>query len=109
MNLRQFSIAVLVSALPIIASADPSVSFDRGDFKAAKKITRDGETVLSVKLSKSGKAKLKKISVGKNVHTEIGGVESGFKLRESIKGDDLVIGPYTTDDAEQVVSAINDQ
>ncbi len=65
MNLRQFSIAVLVSALPILATANPSITFDRGDFIAAQKITKEGDTVLKVKLSKSGKAKLKKFSVGK--------------------------------------------
>jgi hypothetical protein len=64
MNLRQFSIALLVSALPIVASANPSINFDRGDFIAAKRITRDGEEFLKVKLSKSGKAKLKKLGEG---------------------------------------------
>jgi hypothetical protein len=62
LNLRQFSVAVLVSALPLVASANPSITFDRGDFIEAKKIEKDGDTILKVKLSKSGKAKLRKLS-----------------------------------------------
>jgi hypothetical protein len=71
MNLRLFTIALLISALPAISSADPAVSLNKGDFIAAEKVTRDGETIVSVRLSKSGKAKIKKLGnkdVGKAVH-----------------------------------------
>ncbi len=62
MNLRQFSIAFLISALPLAALADSTISLNRGDFIAAERISKDGETIVSVKLSKSGKAKFKKLN-----------------------------------------------
>lgn len=112
MNLRQFSIAVLISAVPHLASADPAISLNKGDFIAAERISHDGETVVSVKLSKSGKAKLKKLSassVGTEVHSEIAGVSTDFKLKEPIKGDGLEMGPYSTENAQKVVEEINHQ
>lgn len=65
MNLRLFSVAVLVSALPFITSAEaPLASFNPGDFVTAEsysqKLGPDGESSFRIKLSKSGKAKLKK-------------------------------------------------
>jgi hypothetical protein len=110
MNLRLFTIALLVSALPSLPSAAGTISLDKGDFIAAEKISRDGETIVSVKLSKSGKAKLKKLnkhSVNQEVHSEIAGVSSDFKLREPVKGDGLEMGPYSTDDAQKIVFEIN--
>lgn len=112
MNLRLFSIAMLISAHPLLALADPSVSLDKGDFIAAEKITRDGETIVSVKLSKSGKSKFKKLNekaVGQKIHAEIGGVTSDFKLREPIKSDQLEMGPYSVQDSQKVISEINNQ
>lgn len=112
MNLRQFSIALLISALPVFASANSSISFNKGDFISANSISKNGETVLSVKLSKSGKAKVKKLnqtSVDQNIHAEIGGVTSDFKLREPIKGDSLEMGPYSAEDAQKIITEINQQ
>ena len=75
MNIRSFSIAILVSAIPLLASAETSnIALNKGDFISAERLTQDGETVLSVKLSKSGKAKLKKLNeqaADKKVHAEI--------------------------------------
>ncbi len=62
MNLRQFSIAFLISALPMAVIADPSIALNRGDFIAAETVNREGESIVRVKLSKSGKAKLKKLT-----------------------------------------------
>jgi hypothetical protein len=61
MNLRHFSIALLISAIPGFSSATQNISLNQGDFLAAEKLTSDGERVLNVKLSKSGKAKLRKL------------------------------------------------
>jgi hypothetical protein len=109
MNLRLFSIALMTSALPLIAHADPTISLDKADFVVAKTISQDGETIVSAKLSKSGKAKFKKLNkqVNSEVHTDIAGVESDFKLREPIVGDGLQMGPYSNSDAQKVVTAIN--
>ncbi len=110
MNIRLFSIAVLISALPLLTSADSLISLNSGDFIAAEKISKDGEMVVSVKLSKSGKAKFKKLNEGylnKKVHSEIAGVSSDFKLREPIKGDNLEMGPYSPEDARKVITEIN--
>ncbi|NUM59868.1 MAG: hypothetical protein HUU56_14610 [Bdellovibrionaceae bacterium] len=88
------------------------MSFNKGDFVSANSISRNGEILLIVKLSKSGKAKIRKLnqnSVDKNIHTEIAGVTSDFKFREPIKGDSLEMGPYLTDDAQKIVSEINHQ
>ncbi len=62
MNLRLFSVALLVSALPFLAHAEASgLKLNQGDFVSAERVSENGETVLSVKLSKSGKAKFKKL------------------------------------------------
>jgi hypothetical protein len=63
-----------------------------------------------VKLSKSGKAKFKKLNqnaVDEDVHAEIGGVETNFKLRVPITGNQLEMGPYATADADKVIAEIN--
>lgn len=88
MNLRLFSIALLISALPNLAFTDSLISLNKGDFIAAERLSRTGETIISVKLSKSGKAKFRKLnesSVDKEVQSEIAGISSKFKLREPIK------------------------
>lgn len=61
MNKKTFSIALMASALPLLTSASSISSLDRGDFVASEK-NRNGRTVVSVKLSKSGKAKLRKMN-----------------------------------------------
>lgn len=111
MNLRSFSIAVMISALPMLAAADAAkIDLNKGDFISAEKILKNGETVLSVKLSKSGKAKFKKFNktkVDKEITSEVGGVESHFKLREPISGENLEMGPYSAYDAAKVMNEIN--
>jgi hypothetical protein len=62
MNLRHFSIALLISALPAMGLDGAGVSLNKGDFLAAETVSRDGETLVRVKLSKSGKAKIKKLN-----------------------------------------------
>jgi hypothetical protein len=79
MNLRMYSIALLISAFPHFALAGSGISLTKEDFIAAERLTPDGETILRVKLSKSGKAKFKRLnqdSVNKDVHAEIAGVTS---------------------------------
>jgi hypothetical protein len=83
MNLRSFSIALLISAVPLFSLAQASdISLNKGDFIFAKQVSHNGETIVRVKLSKSGKAKLKKLNakyVNEKVHTELAGVASNFK------------------------------
>lgn len=110
MNLRLFSATLLISALPLTASARSALELRPGDFVAAKKVSKDGEAIVRVKLSKSGKAKIKKLNqsaVGQEIHSEIAGVSTNFKLREPIRGNDLEFGPYAEEDAERVVAEIN--
>jgi hypothetical protein len=111
MNVRLFSIALMASAIPLSVSAGArKITLNRGDFVSAERVQRNGELLVSVKLSKSGKAKLKKLnesSVGETVHSEIGGVESDFRLREKIQGGGLEMGPYSPVDAGKVISAVN--
>lgn len=111
MNLRLFSIALLISAHPLLAAASAAnISLNSGDFVSAEKITRDGETLVSVKLSKSGKAKFKKLNaeaVNQEIHADIAGVSTDFKLREPIKTDHLEMGPYSTKDADKVIIEVN--
>lgn len=108
MNSKMFSIALLLSALPLFANA--GIVLNKGDFLSAERITKNGEVKVSVKLSKSGKAKFKKLNataVGENVHAEIGGVITDFKLRVPIQGEGLEMGPYAEGDAAKVVADIN--
>lgn len=110
MNLRQFSLALLISALPIYTMAESSVTFNRGDFKSVRSVVKQGETLLRVKLSKSGKAKIRKLNqsyVNKTVHSEIGGIQTNFKLREPIVGDSLEMGPYSETEANAIIQSIN--
>ena len=111
MNLRQFSIALLVSALPVFLSAKAAViSLNHGDFIAAERKSPNGDTIIKVKLSKSGKAKFKKLndnSLNKEVHAEIAGVSSNFKLKVPIVGEGLEMGPYSSEDADKVITEIN--
>jgi hypothetical protein len=110
MNFRLFTIALLISALPALANADSKISLTKEDFVAAQKISREGESIISVKLSKSGKAKMKKLNQVPgipNIHSDIAGVESDMKLKGPIKGDSLEMGPYSTVDAEKIVIEIN--
>lgn len=110
MNLRQFSIAFLISALPMGAIADPDISLNKGDFIAAESLNRDGESIVSVKLSKSGKAKFKKLNDRKEkveIKSDIAGVSTHFKMKEPITGDELEMGPYSEADANRVIKEIN--
>lgn len=61
MNKKTFSIALMASALPLLASASSVSSLNKGDFVSSEK-NRNGRTVVSVKLSKSGKAKLRRMN-----------------------------------------------
>ena len=61
MNLRHFSMALLISALPLSLSAEQASKFNEGDFKVVEKQADGVEPELKVKLSKSGKAKLKRL------------------------------------------------
>jgi hypothetical protein len=109
MNKRIFTSAILISLFPLLANAG-GITLNEGDFLAAQKITRGGEVVVSLKLSKSGKAKFKKLNktaVNEQVHAEIGGVETNFKLRVPIAGDQLEMGPYAPADADKVIAEIN--
>lgn len=110
MNLRLYSIALLISALPTLVLADTAISLDKGDFVAAERVSPSGETLIQVKLSKSGKAKFKKLnhgSVGEEIHSQIGGVTSRLKLGQPIQGDELEMGPYSSAEADRVVEEIN--
>ena len=110
MNLRQFSMAILISALPLMSYAESGIHFNEGDFKSAKRITRDGETLLRLKLSKSGKAKLKKANkAGNTLHTDLAGISSDLKLKVPITGDGIEVGPFTQKKAEKISEAINDE
>jgi hypothetical protein len=102
--------ALLMSVLPALANADSKISLTKEDFVAAQKISREGENIISVKLSKSGRAKMKKLNLvpgAPNVHSNIGGVKADMKLKEPIKGDSLEMGPYSTSEAEKIVYEIN--
>ncbi|MGZ3693324.1 MAG: hypothetical protein ACXWQO_03910 [Bdellovibrionota bacterium] len=111
MNLRLFTIALLAAAIPLAAAAGAKeISLDKGDFLTAKRLDKNGEELVSLKLSKSGKAKLRKLSktaVGQKVHSELGGVTSDFVLRDPIAGDKLQMGPFSHEDALKVLTAIN--
>ena len=67
MSPKLFTIALLASAIPLSALANAGVTLTEGDFLSAQRMKRRGgkadDVVVSVKLSKSGKAKLR--AVGK--------------------------------------------
>lgn len=110
MNLRHFSIAVLVSALPIFAFAEShGISLVASDFISAEKSLKNGETIVSVKLSKSGRSKFKKLKaqIPTHVHSDVGGVATDFQLKQEITDSGVEMGPYTDSDAAKVIAEIN--
>jgi hypothetical protein len=113
MNLRTFTIAMLISAMPVTVLGDgKEISLAKEDFISATQVTQDGETIVSAKLSKSGKAKLRKInklSADQTISADIGGVQSDFKVRAPLQGEGIQFGPYPESDAQKVIQAINQQ
>lgn len=111
MNARLFTMALLMSALPYLALADyADIQLDEGDFVSAEKLTPTGETLVRVKLSKSGKAKIKRLQneeVGSKVRTKIGETSREFILREPLGPGGLEMGPYSAKEARQVIEEIN--
>lgn len=107
MNIKQFSLAILISALPLSAIGQTEVQFQEQDFKAAERVSDSGETVLKVKLSKSGKAKLKKLKQGDLLQTHLAGEMRSFELKAALEGESVEIGPYSEGEAKQAVLEIN--
>ncbi len=111
MNARLFSIAVLISAIPLQGfAAGHEISLNHADFISAEKVSPSGETILNMKLSKSGKAKFKKLNanfISKKVHVEVAGIASDLTLKVPIAGDAMQMGPYSASEATQVVDEIN--
>jgi hypothetical protein len=62
MNLRLYSIAFLISALPHLTVANSESFLTKEDFTAVEKVDSEGTSIVKVKLSKSGKAKFKKLN-----------------------------------------------
>lgn len=108
MNKRTFAVSLLLSALPSLAMAG-SINLNKGDFRSAKRFTRNGEVLLSLKLSKSGKAKFRELKKerGGPVRSNVAGVTNDFTLRAPITGNQLEAGPYSEEDAQAVLTAIN--
>ena len=111
MNLRSFTMAILISALPLSVKAGTrQISLGQGDFVSARTVNRAGGTLVRAKLSKSGRAKFRRLnqeSADQEVHTEIGGVQSDLKLRTHIQGSGLEMGPFSETEAQTVADAIN--
>jgi hypothetical protein len=109
MNQRLFSMAILISALPLFAAAESqNITLNKGDFLSAERLSRNGETIVSVKLSKSGKAKVKKLKAEKgSVHVDLAGVSKDLQMKEPIRGDGLEMGPYGRLEAQKVIAQIN--
>jgi preprotein translocase subunit SecD len=105
MNIRNYSIALLISALPVSINASQLTEFNHSDFKAVERTHPDGETTLKIKLSKSGKAKVKKYNadhVGEKVKFQFSSTTSELTLREPIRGDSIEIGPFSEDTASAI-------
>lgn len=63
MNKRLFTIALLISTLPIFSQAQSlGVHFNEGDFKVTPSHSPIDDSDMHLKLSKSGKAKIKKLA-----------------------------------------------
>jgi hypothetical protein len=105
MNLKQFSIALLISALPLSVMGQARVQFQHQDFKAAERVNEEGQTVLKVKLSKSGKAKLKRLKQNDVMETELAGARKDFVIKAPIQGESVEIGPFTQKEAVKVLGS----
>ena len=88
MNLRQYSIALLISALPITALAhSQGISLGPGDFVMTDKLLKNGESInedfkpSDFKLSKSGRSKIKKLQT--QLPSNAVGVDGDFIAKHS--------------------------
>lgn len=107
MNKRLFSIALMVSAIPMIVFADGrTISLNKEDFTAAERVSPTGETLVKLKLSKSGKAKINRASKDDDVKLVFGEHVSHIKLKTKISGDDIQAGPFSSDEAQDLVHQV---
>lgn len=66
MNKRLFSMALLMSALPFVSPAEiQTLQLNSGDFISSERLSVEGDPLFKVKLSKAGKAKLKRVQKNK--------------------------------------------
>jgi hypothetical protein len=85
-------------------------TFSETDFTHANEITKNGKTVLSVVLTNSGLEKVKDLNqngVNKKIRFKIDGHVYRFKLREKIVADQLIIGPFSKNEAMRIKKEIN--
>jgi len=62
MNLRLFSIALMASAIPLsVKAGNREIALSPGDFLFDQELSGEDDSELSVRLSKSGKAKLRRL------------------------------------------------
>jgi hypothetical protein len=109
-NLLYFLGTSLVFSVASTALAGEPGKIGVLDFSSAKRLDRQPSVLVSAALSKAGLQKFRELNrtmIGKDVAIEIAGVSSKFKLRESIRGDSLEMGPYSENEAQKVIEAIN--
>lgn len=112
MNLKTIVITSLLLTNAAHAKGNKkSPIFEKSDFTHAEEINKNGQSVLSVDLTPEGLEKiasLNKNGVGKKIPFKINDKIFRFKLKEAIKGDQMIIGPFSFSEAKKIEKVINE-
>jgi len=113
MNLKSLIIATLITYESHAAGVLPSdidPILRSSDFTHAEEVTKQGTSILRLNLTQTGIDKieiLKKVQVKEKLTMEVKGKFYAFKLRESIVGDQIDIGPFSPKIAHKIAEELS--
>lgn len=112
MNLKSLIIATLISSQTqtshlVTHEVDPILR--SSDFTDAEKVARHGSSVLRLNLTQTGIDKieiLKRAQVRKKITFEVNGKFYAFKMRKSVIGDQIEVGPFSHKVAQKIAEEL---
>lgn len=113
MNLKSLLIATILSSQTQTSSVfahevDPILR--SSDFTHAEEVARHGSSVLRLNLTQTGIDKieiLKQAQLKKKITFEVNGKFFAFKMRESILGDQIEVGPFSHKVARKIAEELS--
>ncbi|MCB9073658.1 MAG: hypothetical protein H6623_08545 [Bdellovibrionaceae bacterium] len=110
MNLRLVNFLLCIFLFPTLSLAGPDIVLQKSDFVKAESVAQNERAVVRLTLSASGKNKLSephKANRPKDVQVNVAGIAANFHVKASITSDHIEVGPYSVQEAQKVVAAIN--
>lgn len=107
MNLRWMTIAILLTSNAAFAS-ESAVQFTKNDFSHAEEVRKGNQSLLRLDLSPMGKDHAREFKPGEKVRFAIGNQQDALTFRAPITGSQLEAGPFSHQEAVQIVHEIND-